>query len=59
MHMIPLAIHLDKFSMELTADLVEQRSQPPVRIKVEDLLPVLRDEDQVRVQLKHIVLSAG
>ena len=59
MHVVPLAIHLDKFGLELPADLLKQGSQLPVRIEVEDFSPVLRDEDQVGVELKNAVPSAG
>jgi len=48
--MLGFAVHLDKFSLEVEANLLEYDFEPLDSIAVKDLPSVLCDEDQVDME---------
>ena len=59
MYMIPLAVHLDEFSLQLPAASIEQRSEFLVCIEIEDFPAVLQNKDQRNIQFENAVPAAG
>ena len=53
--MVYLAVHLDHFRFEVTANLDEDSTKAVDRISVEYLFPIFCHEDQMDIKLKNTV----